>query len=175
MAVEKYPDYTKKASTRIIKEIEKFNPKISSKTTFQQAFEILMEEWNLEMSIETHNKITKCTLHKDGNDVYTWEFNDVWNYSVGDWEWNTIYKEVIEHIIKTRLYKRPKISKRELAAKAKADAKAAKQAEKDAKAAAKADAKAAKQAEKDAKAAAKEAKKQAKLNNVAKPRKRKTQ
>lgn len=107
-------DFTKKCSSRIFKELQKSNPKISPKTTFQQAFEILMTDWDLELSIETSEKITTCTIHKDGEDVYNCEFTDVWDDKLGDWNLDLIYKTILEHIIKTKLYKRPKIGKREL-------------------------------------------------------------
>ena len=107
-------DNTKKCSSRIFKELQKIDSKISPKTTFQQAFEILMEHWDLELSIETSEKITACTIHKDGEDVYNREFNDVWDDKLGDWNLDLIYKTILEHIIKTKLYKRPKIGKREL-------------------------------------------------------------
>ncbi len=107
-------DNTKKCSSRIFKELQKIDSKISPKTTFQQAFEILMEYWDLELSIETSEKITTCTIHKDGEDVYNCEFNDGWDDKLGDWNLDLIFKTILEHIIKTKLYKRPKIGKREL-------------------------------------------------------------
>ena len=117
-------DNTKKCSSRIFKELQKINSKISPKTTFQQAFEILMEQWDLELSIETSERITTCTIHKDCEDVYNCEFNDVWDDKLGDWNLDIIYKTILEHIIKTKLYKRPKIGKRELNRIAKEKAKA---------------------------------------------------
>ena len=107
-------DNTKKCSSRIFKELQKIDSKMSPKTTFQKAFEILMEYWDLELSIETSEKITICTIHKDGNDVHTQEFTDAWDDKLGDWNLDIIYRTILEHIIKTKLYKRPKIGKREL-------------------------------------------------------------
>ena len=83
-----------------------------------------MEHWDLELSIETSEKITTCTIHKDGEDVYNCEFNDAWDDKFGDWNLDLIYKTILEHIIKKKLYKRPKISKRELNRIAKEKAKA---------------------------------------------------
>ena len=117
-------DNTKKCSSRIFKALQKIDSKLSPKTTFQQAFEILMEHWDLELSIETSEKITTCTIHKDGEDVYNCEFNGVWDDKLGDWNLDLIYKTILEHIIKTKLYKRPKIGKRELNRIAKEKAKA---------------------------------------------------
>ena len=36
--------YAKKASVRILKELAKLNDKVSARTTYQQAFDILMEQ-----------------------------------------------------------------------------------------------------------------------------------
>lgn len=106
--------YTKKASARIIKEVQKINPKAPLTTTFDQAFVLLMTTWDMELGVETTNTSTTCAISRDGSVVHTMEFDNVWDDKTGDWNWNVIYKDVLEHIIKTRMYKRPKISKREL-------------------------------------------------------------
>lgn len=107
--------YTKKASARILKEVLKINPKASGFTSLDQAFVILMNEWDMELSIESvHTGVTTCILHRDDDKPRTWEFKDVWDPKAGDWDWNTIYKTVLEDIIKERLYKRPKLGKRAL-------------------------------------------------------------
>lgn len=107
--------YTKKASARVLKEVLKVNPKASGFTTFDQAFVTLMTEWDMELSIETSNSNTICTLHRGDDKPRTWNFKDAWDTKEGDWDWNTIYKTVLEDIIKERLYKRPKLGKRALA------------------------------------------------------------
>ena len=73
-----------------------------------------MEHWDLELSIETMNNITTCAIYKDDAVVYECEFKDTWDEKIGDWNLDIIYKTILEHIIKTKLYKRPKIGKREL-------------------------------------------------------------
>lgn len=157
MVEQTFVDNTKKASTRIFKELEKINSKISPKTTFQQAFEILMTEWDLELSVESTTTSTTCSIYKDNVVAHTfnWTRKESYNERECDWDWNFIYKNVLEHIAKTRMYKRPKISKSELrriekekAEAAKAAAKQAKLDERAAKLKAKADAKAAKEQEK---------------------------
>ena len=129
--------YTKKASARIIKEVQKINPKAPLTTTFDQAFVLLMTTWDMELGVETTNTSTTCAISRDGSVVHTMEFDNVWDDKTGDWNWNVIYKDALEHIIKTRMYKRPKISKRELNRIAKEKAEAEKKAVKAAKAAAK--------------------------------------
>lgn len=157
--------YTRKASTRIIKELLKINPKVSGNTTFDQAFVELMEYWDLELGVENKLNKTYCYIFKDGNVANEFVLDNQWDEKEGDWDWNVIYKTTLETIIKLKLYKRPKLSKRELNAIAKAkaeqekaDAKAAAKAEKERLAKEKADAKAAKEAAKLAKLKAKEEK-----------------
>lgn len=111
--------YTKKASARILKEVLKVNPKASGFTSLDQAFVILMEHWDMEISIEKSGSKTTCILHRDDDKSMTWDFDQVWDEKVGDWDWNTIYKVVLETIIKEKLYKRPKLGKRALAKLAK--------------------------------------------------------
>lgn len=162
MAEQTFVDNTKKATSRIFKELEKINPKISPKTTFQQAFEILMTEWDLELSVESTVTSTTCNIYKDNAVAYTfnWTKKESYNERDCDWDWNFIYKNVLEHIAKTRMYKRPKISKSELRRIEKEKAEAAKAAAKQAKL----DEKAAKELAKQAKLKAKEDAKQAKAD-----------
>lgn len=170
MAEQTFVDNTKKASTRIFKELEKINPKISPKTTFQQAFEILMTEWDLELSVESTTTSTTCNIYKDNVIAYTfnWTKKESYNEREADWDWNFIYKNVLEHIAKTRMYKRPKISKSELRRIEKEKAEAAKAAAKQAKLDEKAAKELAKQAKLKAKEDAKAAKEQEKLNKASK-------
>lgn len=132
--------YTKKASARIIKEVQKINPKAPLTTTFDQAFVLLMTEWDLELGIEKNDITITTTLHKDGNssELFKWSTKDAWSEKDCDFNWDFIYRNALERIIKDKLYKRPKISKRELNAqkkaaelKAKEEAKAAAKAEKE--------------------------------------------
>ena len=166
MAEQAFIDNTKKASTRIFKELEKINPKISPKTTFQQAFEILMTEWDLELSVESTTTTTVANIYKDNAVAYTfnWTRKESYNSRECDWDWNFIYKNVLEHIAKTRMYKRPKISKSELRRIEKERLEAEKKAIKEAKLAEKA----AKEQAKLDKQKAREQKKLEKANKVPK-------
>lgn len=105
--------YTKRASARIIKEILKYKDKVSGNTTYDQAYEILMTEWDLECGLVTTRGQTKCDIYRDKEIVHTfeWSIDESWVDKFGDWNWDFVYKTVLEHIIKTRLYKRPKTKK----------------------------------------------------------------
>lgn len=106
--------YTKRASARVIKEVLKFKDKVSGNTTYDQAYVILMEEWDMEMGIVTTRAHTKCDIYRDKEVVHTfeWGLDNTWEKNKGDWNWDFIYKEVLEHIIKSKLYKRPRVRKR---------------------------------------------------------------
>lgn len=105
--------YTKKATARIITEVLKLDPKASKLTTLDQAFVILMEHWNMELGLMTKlNEPTKATLYRDDDTPMEWSFENAWVDKDGDYDWTRIYKEVLEDIIKKKLYKRPKLGKR---------------------------------------------------------------
>lgn len=105
--------YTKKATAKIFAEVLKVDPKASKLTTLDQAYVILMTNWDMELSIYgSVNASTKVALFRDEEIVYEWEFEKAWMQNVGDFDWDTIYKITLEDIIKKKLYKRPKRSKR---------------------------------------------------------------
>jgi hypothetical protein len=106
--------YTKKATSRILKEVLKYREKISGNTTFDQAYVILLTEWDMECGVEKTLTRTRCDIYRDKKIVHTFEWSneESWSEKNRDWNWDFIYKTVLEHIIKTRLYKRPKTSKR---------------------------------------------------------------
>lgn len=106
--------YTKRASARVIKELLKYEKKVSGNTTFDQAFVKLMTAWELEGGLENKNNQTIFYIYRDGTVIHTfeWSKDDGYIEKERDWNWTFIYKEVLEHIIKTRMWKKPKISKR---------------------------------------------------------------
>lgn len=105
--------YTKKATAKIIAEVLKLNPKASKLTSLDQAFVLLMTHWDMELSLLSKlNEPTKAILYRDDDTPYEWSFENAWIDKEGDYDWNTIYKTVLEDIIKKKLYKRPKLGKR---------------------------------------------------------------
>lgn len=113
--------YTKKASARIIHELLKHEAKVSGNTTYDQAFIKLMTAWDLEGGLANTGNKSLFYVYRDGELVHTFEWSKAEAYieKERDWNWTFIYKTVLEHIIKTRLYKRPKIGKRAAAKLAK--------------------------------------------------------
>ena len=74
-----------------------------------------MEKWDLEMAVTKKlRQPTKCLLYRDEEVIKEWTFDNdiVWIEKTGDWDWNIIYKETLEDIIKLKLYKRHKLGKR---------------------------------------------------------------
>ena len=105
--------YTKKATAKIFAEVLKVDPKASKLTSLDQAYVILMTHWDLELSIgKSVKEPTKVLLYRDGFVVKEWVFENGWDDKEGDFDWNSIYKETLEDIIKKKLYKRPKLGKR---------------------------------------------------------------
>lgn len=105
--------YTKKATAKIIAEVLKLNPKASKLTSLDQAFVLLMTHWDMELGLLSKlNEPTKATLYRDDDTPHEWLFENAWDDKEGDYDWNTIYKTVLEDIIKKKLYKRPKLGKR---------------------------------------------------------------
>lgn len=109
--------YTKKATARILNEVLKINPKSSKLMSLDQAYVFLMTHWDMDMSIGMgYDYVTECVLNRewdmDGNKP-TWKFGkEIWDDKNGDWDWSTIYKTVLEDIIKKKMYKKPKLGKR---------------------------------------------------------------
>lgn len=120
--------YTKKANAYIMKQVLKVNPKASGRTTFDQAYVMLMTEWDLEGDLVSTTTETTFNVLRDGEVCHTltWPKKDSFNEKEGDWNWDLIYKDVLQAIIKDKLYKRPKIGKRAAAKLAKEKEEAAK-------------------------------------------------
>ena len=101
--------YTKKATAKIYNELAKLDKNTPKLTTLDQAFNILMTNWDLEMDVIMENRFTNCSIYRNDERVYTWSFDDkVWIDKTGDFDWDIIYKTVLEDIIKLKLYKTPK-------------------------------------------------------------------
>lgn len=125
--------YTKKANAYIMKHVLKVNPKASGRTTFDQAYVMLMTEWDLEGDLVSTTTETTFKVWRDGEVCHTltWPKKKSFNEKEGDWDWDLIYKDVLQAIIKDKLYKRPKIGKRAAAKLAKEKEEAVKLAAKE--------------------------------------------
>lgn len=143
--------YTKKANAYIMKHVLKVNPNASGRTTLDRAYVLLMTEWDLEGDLVSTTTETTFKIWRDGEVCHSlvWPKKVAKNEKEGDWDWDLIYKDVLQVIIKDKLYKRPKLGKRAAAKLAKEREEAAKKAALEAKkAAAEKNAKKAKEAAK---------------------------
>ena len=101
--------YTKKATAKIYNELVKLDKNTPKLTTLDQAFVILMDKWELELDVIMEKRNTTCGLYRNEEKIHTWDFEDkVWIDKIGDFDWDIIYKTVLEDIIKLKLYKAPK-------------------------------------------------------------------
>lgn len=106
---------TKKASSRIYNVVIKFQPKASKLITYDEAWEVIANEGNLEGEVETkRNGDTKFILYKNDEIIHTYNLTGTFKPEIGDWDWTTIYKTVLEDVISRRLYKNAKKSKKKL-------------------------------------------------------------
>lgn len=108
--------YTKKCTTKILDKVLKVDPKAKKTTTFDQAWVILAEKYNMEGSLEySSGKGTRFILYKDNNAVHEFHWEGrLWNDKECDFEWNTIYKEVLEWCISVRMFKKGKWNPKEI-------------------------------------------------------------
>lgn len=105
----------KKASAKVIELVQVINPKASKLTTFEQAWEIIAEKFDLEGSIEKFcerskpGSITRFTIYykvKGESTVLNtleWSNQIAFDEKEMDWDWSLIYKDVLEWLIKNRI------------------------------------------------------------------------
>lgn len=99
-----YMKLSHKANAYVLNHVLKINPKVPKTTTYDQAYEILMENWNMDGSIETTRKnLTKFKLFKEDEIIKIYEWNNIFNE--GMWDFDIIFRTVLEDIIKNKLFK----------------------------------------------------------------------
>ena len=106
--------YTKKASTKLYKEVAKIDKKASKLISVDQAFVILMDNWGLELDVYSDVKgHTVCRLCKKDLDyyIYTWELENAFSKKDGDWDWDKVYNTVLGDILKLKLFRKTNYKK----------------------------------------------------------------
>ena len=105
----------KKASSKVIELVQVINPKASKLTTFEEAWVIIAEKFDLEGGIEKFcenskpGPITRFTIYYkvkgESTILNTLEWgNDIaFDEREMDWNWSLIYKDVLEWLIKNRI------------------------------------------------------------------------
>ena len=101
----KHQKLSKKANTYIYSHVVKINPKVSKNITYDGAYEILMEKWDMEGSIAYNCKKDVTIFKVLRGDELVKEYEMLGVFEEGDWDWTTIYKTVLEDILKHKLFK----------------------------------------------------------------------
>ena len=109
--MKKEKKLSKKASAKVWGVAAKFHPNLSKNTSYDEAWEIIATEGELEGEIDA-NKYGqgKFTLYRGEEVLKVYELDVI--FRDGDWDWTTIYKTVCEDVVARRLYKKPKLSKK---------------------------------------------------------------
>lgn len=109
--MKKEKKLSKKASAKVWGVAAKFCPNLSKNTSYDEAWEIIATEGELEGDIEANKYgMTKFTLYRGEEVLHVYDLGVV--FRDGDWDWTTIYKTVCEDVVARRLYKKPKLSKK---------------------------------------------------------------
>ena len=109
--MKKEKKLSKKASAKVWGVAAKFCPNLSKNTSYDEAWEIIATEGELEGDIESNKYgMTKFTLYRGEEILKVYDLGVV--FRDGDWDWTTIYKTVCEDVVARRLYKKPKLSKK---------------------------------------------------------------
>ena len=96
--------YTKKANAYIMNHLLKMNPKASKLPSFDGAYVYMMNEWNLDGDLELSKGIVSFKIWRDDEvvETLTWPKVKAWIDKEMDFDWNLIYKDVLEKIIKSQ-------------------------------------------------------------------------
>lgn len=101
---------TKKATQKIIELVQAIKPGTGKNTSFDEAWEILAEYANIEADMLCDiNDNTIIALYKGDKEVGRLNVNNSYIKDKGDWDWNIIYREVIEYMMKNKLVKKPRV------------------------------------------------------------------
>ena len=114
--MKKEKKLSKKVSAKVWGVAAKFQPNLSKNTSYDEAWEIIAAEGELEGEIETSRfNQTKFILYRGEEQLKVYELGNI--FKDGDYDWTAIYKPVCEDVVARRLYKKPKLSKKAQKAK----------------------------------------------------------
>lgn len=107
----------KRAGRNIMGMVNLIDPKASTFTTLEQAWEIIANYWDLEGDMVASDTKTdrkaRFTIYYKNVPIHTceWDTDDVWSAKDGEFDWSTIYKDVLDWLIKSRTLKKSRIGK----------------------------------------------------------------
>lgn len=97
---------SKKASTKVIETVQNIDPTRSKLTTYDEAWEVISKAWGLTGDIKTTKDSTTFLLTVDqdtNNPIHKFEWENSEVFEDGDWNWTTIFSEVLKYVIKNKL------------------------------------------------------------------------
>lgn len=104
---------TRKATTKIIDLVQAIKPGTSKNTSFDEAWDIIANytDISIEMICDVNDN-TFIKLYKGDNEIGRLELKNSFIREKGDWDWNIIYKEIIEYMMKNKFVKKPRLQKK---------------------------------------------------------------
>ena len=103
---------TKKCSVSVLKKVRKVKPDASERTNWEQAWIILADAYNLSGTLSAGKNTGKFIIYKDDEVAETVEWNKpVYDYKIGDFLYDIVYKDVPDTCIKKKLLKKSLLKK----------------------------------------------------------------
>lgn len=107
----------KRASRNVMAMVNLIDSKAPANTTWEQAWEIIANYWDLEGDLVASNsksdRVTRFTIYYQNVAIHTceWRTEEVWDTKEGELDFSTIYRDVLEWLIKSRTLKKSRIGK----------------------------------------------------------------
>lgn len=107
----------KKAPQTILSMVKIIDPTVSNNTNLERAWEVISEYWNIEGELyaadSRSNNVTSFNIIYNGNLIHTctWPTSEAWDNKEGEFNFNLIYKDVLEWLIKSKTLKKSRIRK----------------------------------------------------------------
>lgn len=112
---------SKKATAKIVAHAQKLDPTLTKNTSYLEAWVVMAEHYGLCGSILSNcprnGDNTTFGLYKQSQDpddnilIHMFEWSNAEVFEAGDWNWTIICKDVIEFVMKNRLYTDKNIKK----------------------------------------------------------------
>lgn len=95
------------ASVNIVKFAEKqMKTTLPKRPNWEEVFQVMCKDltFNMYTKCKRNGDITICSISKDGKSLcdFEWQNEVVFFSNEGDWDWNFIYKEILNWIFKNK-------------------------------------------------------------------------
>lgn len=102
---------TKKATPKIIELVRAIDTGMGKNISFDEAWDIIGEYIGVEVEMVCNtNNVTTMVMYKGDDEIGKLSWNNVFIKENGDWDWNRIYKDAIEYMMKNKIVKKPRQS-----------------------------------------------------------------